>query len=103
MTCLTWSDSSLRLSQLSKKYTFPHAHIPIPYNPSIYHKIDYTKILKSWNWLKYLPQVHKANFNSDRFLQTFGISISSHMAEIQGRVLPAPKLQYGGRVRQQPP
>ena len=44
MTCLTWSDSSLRLSQLSKKYTFPHDHIPIPCNPSIYRKISCTKI-----------------------------------------------------------
>ncbi|XP_077990342.1 protein argonaute-2-like isoform X3 [Glandiceps talaboti] len=42
--------------------------------------------------------INKANFNSDPFVQEFGISISNQMTEIQGRVLPAPKLQYGGRV-----
>jgi len=43
-------------------------------------------------------QVHKANFNADPFLKTFGISVSNTMTEVQGRILPAPKLQYGGRV-----
>ncbi len=42
--------------------------------------------------------VRKADFNNDRYLQTFGISIQNQMTEVQGRVLPAPKLQYGGRV-----
>lgn len=45
-----------------------------------------------------LMQVHKANFNADPFLKTFGISVSNTMTEVQGRILPAPKLQYGGRV-----
>ena len=45
-----------------------------------------------------LFQVHKANFNADPFLKTFGISVSNTMTEVQGRILPAPKLQYGGRV-----
>ena len=43
-------------------------------------------------------QVRKADFNSDIHLQTFGVSVYSHMAEVPGRVLPAPKLQYGGQV-----
>ena len=42
--------------------------------------------------------VRRADFNNDQFLQTFGISVSNQMTEVQGRVLPAPKLQYGGRV-----
>ena len=42
--------------------------------------------------------MHKANFNADPFLKTFGISVSNTMTEVQGRILPAPKLQYGGRV-----
>ncbi|XP_074657018.1 protein argonaute-2-like [Tubulanus polymorphus] len=41
--------------------------------------------------------VKKANFNSDPHLQMFGVSINTAMTEVQGRVLPAPKLQYGGR------
>ena len=40
----------------------------------------------------------KANFNSDPYLQAFGITVSSHMVDVQGRILPVPKLQYGGRV-----
>ena len=43
-------------------------------------------------------QVLKADFNNDKYLQTFGITISQRMTEVQGRVLQAPKLQYGGRV-----
>ena len=43
-------------------------------------------------------QVKKANFNSDPFLQAFGISVSSQMVDVTGRILPVPKLQYGGRV-----
>ncbi len=46
--------------------------------------------------------VRKADFNNDRYLQTFGISIQNQMTEVQGRVLPAPKLQYGGRVSANP-
>ncbi|XP_076457165.1 protein argonaute-2-like isoform X7 [Babylonia areolata] len=45
--------------------------------------------------------VRKANFNADPYLQTFGISISTQMMEVEGRVLSAPKLQYGGRTKAQ--
>jgi eukaryotic translation initiation factor 2C len=45
--------------------------------------------------------VRKADFNNDPYLQTFGISVSNQMTEVQGRVLPAPKLQYGGRTKAQ--
>ena len=44
-------------------------------------------------------QVRKANFNSDPYLQTFGISIIPTMVDVHGRVLNPPKIQYGGRVR----
>jgi hypothetical protein len=47
----------------------------------------------------FVNQVRKADFNSDPYLQTFGVSVASHMTDVQGRVLPAPRLQYGGRVR----
>ncbi|XP_053382229.1 protein argonaute-2-like isoform X1 [Mercenaria mercenaria] len=42
--------------------------------------------------------VRKANFNSDPYLQTFGISIIPQMVDVHGRVLNPPKIQYGGRV-----
>ncbi|XP_052237159.1 protein argonaute-2-like isoform X2 [Dreissena polymorpha] len=42
--------------------------------------------------------VRKANFNSDPYLQTFGISIVPQMVDVHGRVLNPPKIQYGGRV-----
>lgn len=40
-----------------------------------------------------------ANFNLDPYIQEFGIKVKDDMAEVMGRVLPAPILQYGGRVR----
>ena len=40
----------------------------------------------------------KAKFNDDPYLQAFGITVASHMVDVQGRILPVPKLQYGGRV-----
>ena len=43
-------------------------------------------------------QVQKADFNNDPYLQTFGIMVSYDMTEVKGRILPAPKLQYGGKV-----
>jgi len=43
-------------------------------------------------------QVAKAKFNDDPYLQAFGITVASHMVDVQGRILPVPKLQYGGRV-----
>ena len=43
-------------------------------------------------------QVRRADFNNDHYLQTFGINVSNQMTEVQGRVLSAPKIQYGGRV-----
>ncbi|KAJ8020589.1 Protein argonaute-1 [Holothuria leucospilota] len=43
--------------------------------------------------------VKKAQFNSDRFVQEFGLAISQDMVQIEGRVLPVPKIQYGGKVR----
>jgi len=48
----------------------------------------------------YVWQVAKAKFNDDPYLQAFGITVASHMVDVQGRILPVPKLQYGGRVCQ---
>lgn len=44
------------------------------------------------------PQMKNANFNLDPYIQEFGIKVKDDMAEVTGRVLPAPILQYGGRV-----
>ncbi len=44
-------------------------------------------------------QMKNANFNLDPYIQEFGIKVKDDMAEVTGRVLPAPILQYGGRVR----
>lgn len=43
-----------------------------------------------------------ANFNLDPYIQEFGIKVKDDMAEVTGRVLPAPILQYGGRVNAHP-
>ncbi|XP_038052098.1 protein argonaute-2-like isoform X1 [Patiria miniata] len=45
--------------------------------------------------------VHRAQFNNDPYVQEFSLNISTDMVRIEGRVLPAPKIQYGGRVGQQ--
>ncbi|BFZ11365.1 hypothetical protein BsWGS_14404 [Bradybaena similaris] len=45
--------------------------------------------------------IRKANFNADPYLQTFGISIHTQMMDVTGRVLTAPKLQYGGKTKAQ--
>ncbi|XP_017147364.1 protein argonaute-2 isoform X2 [Drosophila miranda] len=42
--------------------------------------------------------VKRADFNNDSYVQEFGLAISNSMMEVRGRVLPPPKLQYGGRV-----
>lgn len=43
--------------------------------------------------------VRKADFNKDPYVQEFGLSIAHTMMEVRGRVLPPPKLQYGGRTK----
>lgn len=45
--------------------------------------------------------VKKADFNSDPYAQEFGISINDEMTLVRGRVLPPPKIQYGGRTKAQ--
>lgn len=44
--------------------------------------------------------VRRADFNNDAYVQEFGLTISNNMMEVRGRVLPPPKLQYGGRAAQ---
>ena len=44
--------------------------------------------------------MQRADYNNDPFVQTFGINVSSRLMEIQGRILPPPRLQYGGRTKQ---
>uniref|UniRef100_A0A915DE13 PAZ domain-containing protein n=1 Tax=Ditylenchus dipsaci TaxID=166011 RepID=A0A915DE13_9BILA len=43
--------------------------------------------------------VRRAEFTNDPFAHEFGISITPTMTEVKGRVLSAPKLQYGGRTK----
>lgn len=45
--------------------------------------------------------IRKADFNNDPYVQEFGLNISHQLMEVRGRVLPPPKLQYGGRTKQQ--
>lgn len=40
--------------------------------------------------------VQRADFNNDVFVKEFGLSVSDRMMKVPGRVLPPPKLQYGG-------
>lgn len=46
-----------------------------------------------------LSQVRSANYDADPFVQEFQFKVRDEMAHVTGRVLPAPMLQYGGRVR----
>lgn len=46
-----------------------------------------------------LLQVRSANYDADPFVQEFQFKVRDEMAHVTGRVLPAPMLQYGGRVR----
>lgn len=38
----------------------------------------------------------EAKFDKDPWLSTFGINVDMRMVDLEGRVLPPPKLQYGG-------
>ena len=42
--------------------------------------------------------MHKANFSNDKHCQEFGITVQQQMVSVTGRVLPPPKLVFGGRV-----
>uniref|UniRef100_A0AAY4E5W3 Protein argonaute-1 n=1 Tax=Denticeps clupeoides TaxID=299321 RepID=A0AAY4E5W3_9TELE len=46
--------------------------------------------------------VRNANYDIDPFVQEFQFRVRDEMAEVTGRVLPAPMLQYGGRVSSDP-
>ena len=57
---------------------------------------------RQWRWHCCSPvvaQVVKARFGGDSYLAAFGIEVSTRMCDVQGRVLPPPRLLYGGRVR----
>ncbi|XP_029634731.1 protein argonaute-2-like [Octopus sinensis] len=43
--------------------------------------------------------VSKANFSEDPYLQQFGVQVNPKMVEVEGRVIDAPKIQYGGRTK----
>ncbi|UYV61609.1 AGO1 [Cordylochernes scorpioides] len=45
--------------------------------------------------------VRKADFNNDPYVREFGLSISNSLMEVRGRILNPPRLQYGGRNKQQ--
>ncbi|CAE1171979.1 ELF2C [Acanthosepion pharaonis] len=43
--------------------------------------------------------VSKANFSGDPYLYQFGVRVNPKMVEVEGRVIDAPKIQYGGRTK----
>ncbi|CAE1331422.1 ELF2C [Acanthosepion pharaonis] len=43
--------------------------------------------------------VSRADFCGDPYLYQFGVSVSTKMVEVEGRVIDAPKIQYGGRTK----
>ena len=57
-----------------------------------------TVLMMVFRYVHLIFQVRKADFNNDQYVQDFGISINEKMVELEGRVLQAPKLQYGGKV-----
>lgn len=42
--------------------------------------------------------MRSANFNSDPYVREFGVMVRDDMTEVNGRVLQAPSILYGGRV-----
>lgn len=46
--------------------------------------------------------MRNANYGADPFVQEFQFRLCDEMAQVTGRVLPAPMLQYGGRVSSEP-
>ena len=46
--------------------------------------------------------MRSANYEADPFVQEFQFRVRDEMAQVMGRVLPAPMLQYGGRVSSEP-
>lgn len=46
--------------------------------------------------------MRSANYEADPFVQEFQFKVRDEMAHVTGRVLPAPMLQYGGRVSTEP-
>lgn len=45
-----------------------------------------------------LFQMRSANFNTDPYVREFGVMVRDEMTEVNGRVLQAPSILYGGRV-----
>lgn len=43
-------------------------------------------------------QMRSANFNTDPYVREFGVMVRDEMTEVNGRVLQAPSILYGGRV-----
>lgn len=43
-------------------------------------------------------QMRSANFNADPYVREFGVMVRDEMTEVNGRVLQAPSILYGGRV-----
>lgn len=47
--------------------------------------------------------MRSANFNTDPYVREFGVMVRDEMTEVNGRVLQAPSILYGGRVSSLPP
>lgn len=42
--------------------------------------------------------MRSANFNTDPYVREFGVLVRDEMTEVNGRILQAPSILYGGRV-----
>ncbi len=42
--------------------------------------------------------MRSANFNNDPYVREFGVLVRDEMTEVNGRILQAPSILYGGRV-----
>uniref|UniRef100_A0A673LM05 Protein argonaute-3-like n=1 Tax=Sinocyclocheilus rhinocerous TaxID=307959 RepID=A0A673LM05_9TELE len=66
-----------------------HTYLPLEVSPAIHTS---SLVVTS------LILVRSANYEADPFVQEFQFKVRDEMAHVTGRVLPAPMLQYGGRV-----
>ncbi|RXM92692.1 Protein argonaute-1 [Acipenser ruthenus] len=63
--------------------------------------LDIRNIAEQPRSLSDSQRMKNGSYNLDPYIQEFGIKVKDDMVEVTGRVLPAPILQYGGRVREE--
>ena len=93
-------DKSQFLALSTLKYFFGQKSQKVPMVLSVH--AQYSIQLQSFN--EFFPShfreinnlIRKADFNNDPYVKEFGLNISHNLMEVRGRVLPPPKIQYGG-------